>query len=790
MTPQQLVSVLASRWRTALVIVLLVVGAAIAITMTLDKKYSASASVMLDVANPDPVGGLSAGTIMTPTYMATQVDLIKSERVARRAIAILGLAADNAWRAEWERTSQGRGDYEAWLAASLQRALEVRPSRESNVITVGFAHTDARFSAAAANAFVQGYIDTSLELRVSSAREYTKLFDERARQLRDAVEAAQERLAAFQRQSGFVTDSRQDIEGARLAELSTQLVTLEALEVESRSRQAAANARAEQMPEVLGNPVVAQLNAEIAREQARMRELNERLGDAHPQVIEQRARIAELQSRIGSATVRASGSVGVADSVNRARLARLNEALEAQRAKVLRMRSARDESSVLERDIENAQRAYEAMLQRIDQTSLVSKLTQTNATVIKRATEPVAPSSPNMMLNAAAALLAGTVLALTTIFLRELIDRRVRTPQDVLLELRQPLLVTLPVVRTALPDRDSRRAHLVKARVLSGLPRPDADASGPALSNGVTEAVLRGPSVAWRSSVLDDSVEHSNAQVVDRSIGYLLREASLLSDEQIEQVLAYQKEKGLRFGEAAVALSLVSNDDVVWALSQQYHYPYAPKGKVANAEVVVATSPFTEDAEVFRELRSQLLMGPLSAEEPRRALAVLSPNVGDGKTFVAANLAAAFSQLAGRTLLIDADMRTPRLQEVFNLGTGLSGLSSILSGRAEADVIRQVPGMPNLFVLPAGAVPPNPLELVQHPAFGMLVRELLNKFDHVIVDTPAMTHGADSRVVAAKCGAALIVSRKGHSRMDAVSKLTDSLSNGPARLAGIVLNSH
>jgi chain length determinant protein tyrosine kinase EpsG len=674
------------------------------------------------------------------------------------------------------------------LAASLLRSLDVRPSRESNVITVGFAHTDARFSAAAANAFVQGYIDTSLELRVSSAREYTKLFDERARQLRDAVDAAQERLAAFQRQSGFITDSRQDIEGTRLAELSTQLVTLEALEIESRSRQAAASARAEQMPEVLGNPVVAQLNAEIAREEVRMRELNERLGDAHPQVIEQRARIAELQSRVSSATARASGSVGVADSVNRARLARLNEALEAQRAKVLQMRSARNESSVLERDIENAQRAYEAMLQRIDQTSLVSKLTQTNAAVIKRASEPTKPSSPNMMLNTAAALLAGTVLGLTTILLRELFDRRLRTPQDILIELQQPLLVTLPVVRTALASRETGRVHLIKARVLSGLPRPGAELV--ASAGGATEGATGGASVAWRPSELDESSEREEAQVIGRSIGNLLREAQHLTDAQIDRVLAYQKEKGLRFGEAAVALDLVSNDDVVWALSQQFHYPYAPSGSIANAEVVVATSPFTDDAEVFRELRSQLLMGPLADEQPRRALAVLSPNVGDGKTFVAANLAAAFSQLDGRTLLIDADMRTPRLQDVFSLGPSLSGLSSILSGRADADVIRQVPGMPNLFVLPAGAVPPNPLELVQHPAFGMLIRELLGKFDHVVVDTPAMSHGADSRVIAARCGAALVVGRRGHSRMDAVSKLTDALSHGPAKLAGIILNDH
>ena len=283
-------------------------------------------------------------------------------------------------------------------------------------------------------------------------------------------------------------------------------------------------------------------------------------------------------------------------------------------------------------------------------------------------------------------------------------------------------------------------------------------------------------------------VEDTNEKVLDRSIGDLIREIRQLTDEQVEQILIYQREHAVRFGEAAIALHLASNDDVVWALAQQFHYPYAPGESQRNPELVIAASPFSDEAEVFRELRSQLMMGVMSGEEPRRALAVLSPDVGDGKTYLAANIAVAFSQLGGRTLLVDADMRTPRLHAVFGMPANRPGLSGILSGRAEQNVIQQVQDLPSLYLLPVGTIPPNPLELVQRPAFGLLMQELLNKFDYVVVDTPAATHGADARVIAAKCGAALVMARKGTSRVKPLNALLKALSKGPTKLAGVVMN--
>ncbi|MEF7616500.1 polysaccharide biosynthesis tyrosine autokinase [Aquincola sp. MAHUQ-54] len=278
------------------------------------------------------------------------------------------------------------------------------------------------------------------------------------------------------------------------------------------------------------------------------------------------------------------------------------------------------------------------------------------------------------------------------------------------------------------------------------------------------------------------------AGVADRSIGSIIAETRNLSTDQVEKVLAHQKAKGVRFGEAAVALGYASTDDVLFALSQQFHYPYAAEGnRKANPELVALNQPFGVQAESFRAIRSQIMMRLFNEGQERRAIAVVSPDSGDGKTYFAANLAVTLAQLGGRTLLVDADLRGPRQHAVFGIDNS-AGLSGILSGRAESKVIQQVAGVPSLFVLPVGITPPNPLELVERPAFGLLVRELLSKFDHVVVDTPAAQYGSDSAVIAARCGAALVVARQGRSQVLSLQDLVANLAETPAKLAGVIFN--
>jgi protein-tyrosine kinase len=313
----------------------------------------------------------------------------------------------------------------------------------------------------------------------------------------------------------------------------------------------------------------------------------------------------------------------------------------------------------------------------------------------------------------------------------------------------------------------------------------DQASSGPEIIDDVEDA--NGHGVHPRSSTrpLEDVSPMADDE---RSIGDLIGRAKNLSPEQIQTIVDFQKSSGVRFGEAAVALGLATNEDVLYALSQQFHYPYASdERRGVNPELVVAAQPFSKQAEAFRAIRSQLMLRVFNPSEPKRALAVVSPNSGDGKTFFAANISVTLAQLGGRVLLMDADLRGPRLHQVFGIPNN-AGLSSILSGRQEANVIYQAPDIPSLFVMPVGIIPPNPLELIERPAFRLLLGELLRKFDHVIVDTPAAQYGTDAAVVGSKCGAGLIIARRDKSRVKGLNDLVGMMNASTAKLAGVIYN--
>ncbi len=445
MTFAQFLSILRARWRVAILVLVSVIAVVVGTSLLLPKKYTAVASVVVD-SKPDPVSAMMYPGMVSPSFMATQVDIIQSDRVAQRVVRNLKLADNPQVRSQWMSATGGEGDINVWLAESFQKSMDVKPSRESNVITVSYKAPDPRFAAALANAFVQGYIETALELRVDPAKQYSNFFDTRTKEAREALEKAQTKLSAFQREKGItVSDERLDIENARLNELSSQLVMLQTLAAESSSRKAqASGASAEKLQEVLANPVIAGLKSDLSRQQARLQELNSRLGDNNPQVVELKANIAELHNRIAEETRRVTGGVSVTSDINRSRESQVRAELEAQRTKVLQLKQVRDEGLVLVRDVENAQRAYEAVQARLNQTSLESQTTQSNVNILTAATPPLEPSSPRIIINSLIAVFAGTILSIGITMLLEMMDRRVRAAEDLPHALGLPLLGIIP----------------------------------------------------------------------------------------------------------------------------------------------------------------------------------------------------------------------------------------------------------------------------------------------------------------------------------------------------------
>ncbi|MBX9793084.1 MAG: chain length determinant protein EpsF [Burkholderiaceae bacterium] len=459
------IAIVRARWWLLLLVLVATVGTAVIVSFQLPKKYLATASVVVD-AKPDPISALIYPGMGTPAIMATQVDVLISDRVAFRVVRDLKLAESKDVREQWRSETEGKGTIEQWLSASLQKNLDVKPSRDSNVISVSYLAPDPEFAAALANAFVQAYIATNLELRVDPAKQFNTFFDDRAKAARVTLEAAQTKLSAFQRQNGIVVnDERVDVEMSRLNELSSQLVALQAVSAESTSRQAqAAGASADRLQEVLLNPVIGQLKSDLNRSETRLQELQTRYGENHPQVIEAKANIAQVRSRVEAETRRVSGGAAVSSAINRQREAEIRAALEAQRAKVLRLKSTRDEGSVLMRDLESAQRAFEGVSARLTQSGLESQTTQSNVNMLTQAVPPLNPSSPRIAINTALSIVVGLLLGLGIVVLLELRDRRVRSNLDVVNALGLPLLGVIP--KPGSRRSGVRRSLAMKQRVL------------------------------------------------------------------------------------------------------------------------------------------------------------------------------------------------------------------------------------------------------------------------------------------------------------------------------------
>lgn len=448
MTFNQFLRIIKARWILVLVIMTVVVSATLVVSLLLPKSYTATATVMADV-RPDPIAAIASAGSYSGTYLATQVDILKSANVAQRVVRNLRLTENQTMRTRWESATEGKGDLTAWVAETIGRGLEVKPSRESNVIEINYDGADPAFSATLANAFAKAYIDSTVQIKVDPARQYAEFFEDRARLAREKLERARTKLAEAQRDKGIiVTDERLDVENARLNELSTQVSGLRALKAETSSRNVQAGNNPDQLQDVLNNSVVAGLKTDLARSEARLQELSERYGDAHPLVIESRANIAGLRDKIRAETTRVTGSVRINNSVAFSREADAVAAFDAQRERVLKLKDARSQLQVLEREVDSAQRVYDSIQDRLSQTSMESSTSQSGIYLLSAATEPTRSTSPRVFLNTMVALVLGTLLALMVALSVELYDRRVRGPVDILQALDMPVIGTLPQPKT------------------------------------------------------------------------------------------------------------------------------------------------------------------------------------------------------------------------------------------------------------------------------------------------------------------------------------------------------
>lgn len=423
----QFLLILSARKWMILGVLLFTVAVTAAVSLWLPKEYTASTTLIVDSKSKDPFTGQLLPSQMFPGYMATQVDVIKSSNVAQKVVSELKLVDSPGTREQFMQATKGKGEINQWLADLLLQKLEVEPSRESNVITITFTGTDPKFSAAMANAFAKTYIQTSLELRVEPARQTAAWFDQQITQLRENLDEAQQKLTAYQREKGIVeSDERLDVETRRMSELAGQMVAAQSASFEASSHTRDSGS----MPEVINNPVVQNLKAQVAQGEGKLAELGKRVGANHPEFLRLQAEVNSYKARLANELSVATRGVGATAGAARQRFNELSGAFERQKARVLGLKQQREEATLLARDLENAQRIYDSALQRYGQSRMEAQSTQTDIAVLNPAVTPTEPSKPRVFLNILLSLFLGGLLGVGVGFLIELLDRRVRSGQD------------------------------------------------------------------------------------------------------------------------------------------------------------------------------------------------------------------------------------------------------------------------------------------------------------------------------------------------------------------------
>ncbi len=446
MNPSQLFHILRARLWIIIVGLVLGVAGAIAVNTLLPKYYTATATVVVDTKTTDAL----TGTSIPAPLIQTQLEIMRSERVALQVIAATKLTDSPVARKMFEDKTGGRGSISHWWAERLQKNLDLQNRRDSNVVDIGFSAPDPRFAAVVANAFSKAYIDTTLELTLQPARQSAAWFDEQLKDLKINLETAQKRLMETQQKYGIVaTEERLDVETQRLTELSSQLTTAQNEARDSTTRRLTAlrfvkdGIAPEQLPEVLSSPLVQNLKADLLKAESKLQEIATRMQVNHPVYQSVLMDVQAARDKLTQEIHTLANSHGTAAMLSGERQAKLTRAMEDQKQKLLNLKRQHDEIAVLKGEMSSAQRAYDAAAMRFTQTNLASRGSQTNVAVLNPAVEPTEHSSPREMRNLLVGIIAGLILGLNLVVFVEARDRRIRSEDDLVSETSLPVLALL-----------------------------------------------------------------------------------------------------------------------------------------------------------------------------------------------------------------------------------------------------------------------------------------------------------------------------------------------------------
>lgn len=439
MLVSQIGTILKARWGSVTLVTTVVVTTALALQLTRPPVNVAETSILVDFRTADPATGGVIPPVYLPTYLANQIDIVRSRHVATKVVERLAA----------ETPIMDASD-DPISVESLLSDLSLSTSKQASVIYIRYVAQTPQLAADVANAFADSYVDAIQEMRTDAVRQRTAWFGQQLEVLRDNVVTAQEKLAAVQQETGIVSlDERLDVENAKLLQLSRQLVDAQtqSQDAVSRARQArklmSQGGGIEALTDLVGNAFIQNLRTQLAKEESRLSELSSQLGSNHPQYERAATEVTNLRKRVNSEIRAVADQLDNQATLLAEQLKGLEKDIAAQKDKILRILQARGRVDVVLRELESTQRAYDAALAELSKTHLEGDSTQTSATVLNRAVGIAASAGSSLVKIGVYSVALGLLLGMAFALVAERVDRRVRSPADITALLGLPVLGVL-----------------------------------------------------------------------------------------------------------------------------------------------------------------------------------------------------------------------------------------------------------------------------------------------------------------------------------------------------------
>ena len=656
-----------------------VLGLFIAYAMWKPRIYEATATVIIDPLAPkvlpmQEVFELGSGNGWdTQPYYNTQIRVIKSRWLARDVVlrnpALIHDERVNGRLLKPAGYMAAPPSEEDLTAAAINYVLggiRVQPVRESRIFGITFADTDPKLAAQLANSVTASYIEQNRNVKLDATRDAKRWVAKQLDDARKDLDRSETALYSYKKDNNILSvnlEERQNLISKTLDSFSAALTATKKQRIELEARLRAISGLMTEDSANAPSTYVAQsetintLRSAYFEERRKLKFLTDKYGDKWPEVIAQSARTdqtltdlrAEGDRLVKSVTAEIKALIDAESHYSREVKDLTDEALDLNQREIAYKR--------LTRDAANSEQVYGLLLKRLNESGLEEQDLTNNIRPLDEALVPSAPSEPRLQQQAIIGLVAGLVLAFALAFLVEILDRSIKSQEDVEGLLGLPFLGMIPSVDQA-EVAGGRELHIIK---------------------------------------------HPNSSA----------------------------------------------------------------------------------AECCRVVRTNILF--CSPDKPLKKFLVTSSNPLEGKTLTSVNLGVVMAQSGQRTLLVDTDMRRPRLHKI--LGTGNEhGVSRLIVGDEDIEAAVKSTDIPNLSLLSCGPIPPNPAELLQTERFAALVRRLAERYDRVIFDSPPVLAVTDAVVLSRLVDGVLVVARAGRTTREAMMRTKGQLGAVNSNLLGVVLN--